>query len=454
MAMRSLKLSIISLLVPASIFLTALTSFAGIYNYMEVVVGEKAAGMGGAFTAVADDATATYYNPAGIIHIPFNSMSASANAMTFKTRKGKFFLSNKEELTSFDFIPNFWGVTASTSIGKIGLSIVVPESDNFELHEKYSNISLLGFDWNTARDDIIFESDTYMVGPSYAFSVLPGLSGGVSLYFIYNAFTEDGYNYWDTDYTDVSDGKNYSLLWENSAKKNGTGMGVTGKIGFLYKSDGWLRIGAVFRPPSQISEEVKVSQVVYLSEISDDMTVVKNFMRGNAEGTVSYARKLPFTTTVGIAVLPSERTTISLDVSYFGPVEYKEKTITLDENLDQVEAQRDVVLNEVINGSLGIEYMLTPRIPLRAGLFTDISAAPEVLNVNAAQPAHIDKYGLTLSSGYMQSNSTVTAGIKYGIGRGYGTAPDYSTDDISFTFRKEKYTQTDISVFVSGTYMF
>ena len=116
--MGLLILFIISLFVPASIFLTALTSFAGIYNYMEVVVGEKAAGMGGAFTAVADDATATYYNPAGIIHIPFNSMSASANAMTFKTRKGKFFLSNKEELTSFDFIPNFWGVTASTSVGK------------------------------------------------------------------------------------------------------------------------------------------------------------------------------------------------------------------------------------------------------------------------------------------------------------------------------------------------
>ena len=33
-------------------------------------VGTRAQGMGGAFVAVADDATATYWNPAGLASIP------------------------------------------------------------------------------------------------------------------------------------------------------------------------------------------------------------------------------------------------------------------------------------------------------------------------------------------------------------------------------------------------
>ncbi len=44
-------------------------------------VGVRAAGMGGAFTAVADDATATYWNPAGLATGPFVGASIDANVL-------------------------------------------------------------------------------------------------------------------------------------------------------------------------------------------------------------------------------------------------------------------------------------------------------------------------------------------------------------------------------------
>jgi hypothetical protein len=43
-------------------------------------VGVRAAGMGGAFTAVADDATATYWNPAGLASGGFLSLTLDVNA--------------------------------------------------------------------------------------------------------------------------------------------------------------------------------------------------------------------------------------------------------------------------------------------------------------------------------------------------------------------------------------
>ena len=45
------------------------TKYAG--EFMKIPVGARAVGMGGAFSAVADDATAPYWNPAGIVYLPY-----------------------------------------------------------------------------------------------------------------------------------------------------------------------------------------------------------------------------------------------------------------------------------------------------------------------------------------------------------------------------------------------
>lgn len=43
--------------------------------FLEIEVGSRAIGMGGAFTAVADDANAIYWNPAGLARIPRNEIA-------------------------------------------------------------------------------------------------------------------------------------------------------------------------------------------------------------------------------------------------------------------------------------------------------------------------------------------------------------------------------------------
>src|SRR5512143_1234923 len=45
------------------------TKYAG--EFMKIPVGARAVGMGGAFSAVADDATAPYWNPAGMVYLPY-----------------------------------------------------------------------------------------------------------------------------------------------------------------------------------------------------------------------------------------------------------------------------------------------------------------------------------------------------------------------------------------------
>ncbi len=48
------------------------TKYAG--EFLKIPVGPRAIGMGGAFTAVADDATAPYWNPAGMVYLPYREV--------------------------------------------------------------------------------------------------------------------------------------------------------------------------------------------------------------------------------------------------------------------------------------------------------------------------------------------------------------------------------------------
>ena len=45
------------------------TKYAG--EFLKIPVGARAIGMGGAFVAVTDDATAPYWNPAGGVYLPY-----------------------------------------------------------------------------------------------------------------------------------------------------------------------------------------------------------------------------------------------------------------------------------------------------------------------------------------------------------------------------------------------
>ena len=66
---RPLFLLVAALLAPAA---AHATKYAG--EFLKVQPGARAIGMGGAFVAVADDATAPYWNPAGMVYLPYREV--------------------------------------------------------------------------------------------------------------------------------------------------------------------------------------------------------------------------------------------------------------------------------------------------------------------------------------------------------------------------------------------
>src|SRR5262245_33141833 len=74
------------------------SAMADQFHYNNVLVGTRSVGMGGAFGAVADDASGVYYNPAGLAFALSNDIQGSANA--FYQKKTTY----EETLGDDDFV--------------------------------------------------------------------------------------------------------------------------------------------------------------------------------------------------------------------------------------------------------------------------------------------------------------------------------------------------------------
>ena len=72
------RVSALSLTVAAAALLLTPPAYATKYagEFLKAPVGARAIGMGGAFAAVSDDATAPYWNPAGMVYLPYREVIA------------------------------------------------------------------------------------------------------------------------------------------------------------------------------------------------------------------------------------------------------------------------------------------------------------------------------------------------------------------------------------------
>lgn len=109
----SLFFLIIGFVLPITTFAADEGSHAA--EFLSHGVGARALGMGSAFVAIADDATATYWNPAGLTKVKKHSFSAMYSD-TFSSGEGSFF---SKGLVNYNFV-NY--VHQIEGIGSLGLS--------------------------------------------------------------------------------------------------------------------------------------------------------------------------------------------------------------------------------------------------------------------------------------------------------------------------------------------
>ncbi|MDO8412674.1 MAG: outer membrane protein transport protein [Gallionellaceae bacterium] len=364
------------------------------FHYNNLLIGDRASGMGGAYTAVSDDATGMYYNPAGIVYVGDKNFSASVNAYYTQIKKYNNVIGGQPfERKSSALLANYFGIVKPIGKFKIGFSYAVPDAVSEDQNQTFTNVSAsvtrLTMNLNNKDNTINF-------GPSLAAEINHDLAVGLTLYahkrdvqVIQNQFVER------TDTT---------TQWSNS---------------YFKLSEAGVKpiLGVAWSPADKLSLGLSLSKTLVLSSdsIKQDTCWDSSSTPGCPIGTPVVSVKLPRPVSDNVKRQYPIRAAI-------GAAYFADKNFLLSSDLTYYTAVQDATYGDkaaVINAALGTEYYLSKKWAVRAGLYTNMANTLDIQAGITDIEEQINLYGGSLSISNFSGSSSVTLGgsVNYGKGK-------------------------------------
>jgi hypothetical protein len=370
--------------------------FSDAYHNINGFFGERAAGLGGAFTAISDDPSGAFYNPAGLAYAYDNSISLSASnySITKKNYENVIGPGQGYGRNSQNYIPNFFGVVRELDKARAAFSIVNPVNDSFQRNDQiqaplyYSDIATLR-NYNRETANIIH------VGFSYAQPINSTLSWGASLY-----YTSDTSSVTFTQLTQNKD-KTYESQTYNDNRKTTSLLPI---LGIMFTPSEKLSFGASLRRNIVMGGNRLVNTFNQGSSVanSDSITFLEGThnslsgIRGNAffRGATPTGRTPEnFELRTGVAYFPSKKLMAAFDVIYTSGYNYSQSNNTIFADSSRViidlEGSENLELKRYAtrNYAIGFEYYLTDYLSTRLGFFTNNANTKPLTWTNSALAA-------------------------------------------------------------------
>jgi len=341
--------------------------------------GAKAMGMGMAFTAQADDPSAIYYNPAGIVQLEGQNVmiggtyirenGADFSGTTPLTFNAGVFDTEQETQESLDFvIPNAYWTRKAAPDFAYGVGIFAP----FGLGQRYGNRQTSIF-----RNQVTnVEIQTVVVNPTVAWKFNDVLAMGVGIDFMYGKakLSQAGV---------VNVGAPLNMF-QLDLDGHGTAWGYN--FGLLVTPSENVKIGAAYRSPFRL--DIKNANV-NLWEINSTVPFVPNpvpppaalnasqvFGGSTYHTSASTSINMPATFQLGVAYI-LDRLTLEVDLDWTFWSAFKTLNIDIKNNTALLpDANRPEHWKDVVGVDVGAEYRVTDPLALRIGFRYDPSPVP------------------------------------------------------------------------------
>jgi long-chain fatty acid transport protein len=366
---------------------------AAFSNYNSILIGNQAAGMGGAYTAMAEDVSAVaYYNPSALAFLKGHSFSAAVGIYKkFDTTFG-----NEEDYTKaplrinqgyFRAIPSSTGNIIRRGDYTMGLSIVVPDFDTFKG-------DLASSDANTTT--LSYSDESLWVGGAIARKISDTESLGLTLYYTARSYSKS--------LNDRSFPTGSEAILFNS-EKTLTENAIVAILGYRKQLSDLWSFGISYRPPNV---SVKGTGSYFESRVDTSPYSVSSVDLPEEKTNVHIPAKL----SVGVAYQEGDDLAFALDLSAYQALEY--------DDFDNPNIAAHAVHRNIVNGSIGAEKKFFPWLKVRAGFFTNFSAHPDPdPNLHQAQPDKVDQLGFSANFAFISSDKIeYTFGGYYTGGRG------------------------------------
>ena len=408
-------------------------------NYQEILVGDRSAGLGTAFTGLANDSSAIYYNPAGLLQQEHATVTGGLYLQAFQTVEiaggvrtdyGTFDLEDNSRPTFPAFVASTINVGPRDEQGRrphvIGITSFRLRNQDGRLSESFLNPDT-GLE-DTFRLNVRDRTTYYGVSFSTRFS--EETSGGVSLF-----------------------------LSEQKLRHEQEVVRVTGPVPFDISTSqlsfadvtlrtkayyALLRFGALHR----ISEQLQIGGMLQLPGVR--IKARTNFERQFAAydlttnpGSAIYAYSddddvqtrtpIPLELRLGVAYRHSEHYLLTVDLSFVSPVLDRE---TFDipgipgSPVSSVYYPQSTQRRAIVNVSAGFEWRVARVLMLQLGAYTNFSSAMPIDEpTNQFAPPDIDTFGFTVAAVLHNRRRGLAVGVTTELGRGtslgYNLSPDF-----------------------------
>ena len=394
-------------------------------GYQPFPLGSRALSLGGAFTAIADDASALHYNPAGLVDAGSATVELSANLYGLEIAIGDNFFGSLAQafgninkiFTDLQIIPTTAGFVKSfgekDEFGRarhaIGVSAEVPAYRSSTIETNATDSS--GATEAYRRTEL----DRTLRGVAgYAYRVNDQLRLGVSAGLELRRLS-------DREETEVS-GNSSRFARGDSAVDLAT-IALSASLGLLYSFPNNLTVGLSLESPT-----------IELWSSADARTT-RSFAVGDpiiTDFTEERATAIPASSArgailrAGVAKQLTADTLISVDLWVVTPRSYQlfvlpdaqgflAKTLSLGSTVER---------GWVVNANAGVEHWLSEAWSISGGLYTNMGSAPPIHDPpgstrQAPAYADIDTLGGTISGGWATEHTITRLGIdlSYGFGR-------------------------------------
>jgi len=391
-------------------------------------VGAKALSLGGAFRGLADDWSASYWNPAGLAFQTKSEVNFSIMVLNprpkftpdvtfFQVEKNRYEVGYKNGMKWYPedktfSLPSFSGFLKFPELNGFvtGLAFFIPyrSSYKWDLFDP-----LPGYNNNVPYPEYDHEADITVLDfhPSVAKQFMEGkLSLGAGISIQKGDLTLRKVDLVPTDSVFRVRPRDLFPIDNNF---EGDGWGFGGNFGLLFKASPKFQIGVSVRSPMTLKLSGTRTLTVYLpndsliaSQIEPIDPVAANHLRGNTLNSTldsDVKLKLPADFGVGIAYMPYANLTLTCDVnlttwSSLKELKYEEEGKDPLGN-EVTEYKIPLEWKDVTRFSLGLEYRPHTSLALRGGYFLNPSPIPD----KTLTPLFFDsgeKNGYTLGVGY------------------------------------------------------
>lgn len=393
--------------------------FADEFHYQDLIVGERAAGLGGAYISIADDPSGLYHNPAGIIYNFENYFSLSANVYkTSKTTYKKTIFNQDYTMQSSGWVPNFFGATQNSGKFKYGFAILSPSSEILDFDDKITGVSTTDAP-KSIRRRLMRQYSVSLYGVGAAYEPIKDLAAGLSLFL--GQLTDKTIN----TLTQISNGSpNYYIMNESFADQASL---------FLYPKLGLQWMPA---PKWALGATASTSYTLYSNKKTRTVSTDDTSGSSNAASNLTSTEKnsepkvlSPYEFALGTSYFPTKSLLFSFDVKYYS---------------DDPEFTNFTTI-PVVNFAFGTEWFVNDRIVLRGGFYTNNANTSELKANKVDQKEHVDYMGITAGITFESPGSSFTLCSQFAQGSGKGQILSGRTD-------QQEIESTVAAIYITASY--